>query len=248
MPVSTNLVVALGAGVAGFVQGLSGFAFGLVALSFWAWVIDPKLAAVLAVSGGLAGQVVAAVTVRRGLDLGRIAPFVLGGLAGIPLGVLLLPRLDADWFKALLGLLLMVWCPLMLLARDLPRITVGGRLADAAVGLAGGMMGGLGGFTGVLPTLWCTLRRYERDVQRTIIQNFNLAMLTVTMISYLATGLVTRPMLPMLAVVLPAMLVPTLLGTRAYVGISESGFRKLVLTLLTGSGVILVAASWPKIL
>jgi uncharacterized membrane protein YfcA len=142
----------------------------------------------------------------------------------------------------------MVWCPLMLLARDLPRITVGGRLADAAVGLAGGMMGGLGGFTGVLPTLWCTLRRYERDVQRTIIQNFNLAMLTVTMISYLATGLVTRPMLPMLAVVLPAMLVPTLLGTRAYVGISESGFRKLVLTLLTGSGVILVAASWPKIL
>jgi hypothetical protein len=55
-------------------------------------------------------------------------------------------------------------------------------------------------------------------------------------------------MLPMLAVVLPAMLVPTLLGTRAYVGISESGFRKLVLTLLTGSGVILVAASWPKIL
>ena len=63
-------------------------------------------------------------------------------------------------------------------ARDLPRITVGGRLADAAVGLAGGMMGGLGGFTGVLPTLWCTLRRYERDVQRTIIQNFNLAMLT----------------------------------------------------------------------
>ncbi|MBP1181301.1 sulfite exporter TauE/SafE family protein [Methylobacterium sp. PvR107] len=248
MPVSTYLVVALGAGVAGFVQGLSGFAFGLVALSFWAWVIDPKLAAVLAVSGGLAGQVVAAVTVRRGLDLGRIAPFVLGGLAGIPLGVLLLPRLDADWFKALLGLLLMVWCPLMLLARDLPRITAGGRIADAAVGLAGGMMGGLGGFTGVLPTLWCTLRRYERDVQRTIIQNFNLAMLTVTMISYLATGLVTRPMLPMLAVVLPAMLVPTLLGTRAYVGISEAGFRKLVLTLLTGSGVILVAASLPRIL
>lgn len=248
MPVSTYLVVALGAGVAGFVQGLSGFAFGLVALSFWAWVIDPKLAAVLAVSGGLAGQVVAAVTVRRGLDLGRITPFVLGGLAGIPLGVLLLPRLDADWFKALLGLLLMVWCPLMLLARDLPRVTVGGRLADAAVGLAGGMMGGLGGFTGVLPTLWCTLRRYERDVQRTIIQNFNLAMLAVTMISYLATGLVTRPMLPMLAVVLPTMLVPTLLGTRAYVGISESGFRTLVLTLLTGSGVVLVAASLPKVL
>jgi uncharacterized membrane protein YfcA len=248
MPFSTYLIVALGAGVAGFVQGLSGFAFGLVALSFWAWVIDPKLAAVLAVSGGLAGQVVAAVSVRRGFDLGRLAPFVLGGLLGIPLGVILLPRLDADWFKVMLGLLLMVWCPLMLLARDLPRITAGGRIADAAIDLAGGVMGGLGGFTGVLPTLWCTLRRYERDVQRTIIQNFNLAMLTVTMATYLASGVVTRPMLPMLAVVLPAMLIPTLLGTRAYVGISEVGFRRLVLSLLTGSGVTLFAASLPKVL
>ncbi|MET0890224.1 MAG: sulfite exporter TauE/SafE family protein, partial [Stenotrophomonas maltophilia] len=44
---SIYLVVALGAIVAGFVQGLSGFAFGLVALSFWAWVLDPKLAATL---------------------------------------------------------------------------------------------------------------------------------------------------------------------------------------------------------
>ncbi len=33
---SIYFVVALGAVVAGFVQGLSGFAFGLVAMSFWA--------------------------------------------------------------------------------------------------------------------------------------------------------------------------------------------------------------------
>jgi uncharacterized membrane protein YfcA len=248
MPVSTYLVVALGAVVAGFVQGLSGFAFGLVSLSFWAWVLDPQLAAVLAVSGAFTGQVVAALSVRRGFDLGRLAPFVLGGLAGIPLGLLLLPRLDADWFKALLGLLLMVWCPAMLFAKNLPRITAGGRLADAAVGLGGGLMGGLGGFTGVLPTLWCTLRRYERDVQRSVIQNFNLAMLSVTMATYLASGLVTRATLPMLAVVLPAMLVPTFLGARIYLGISEAAFRRLVLSLLILSGLALVSAAVPRLL
>ena len=248
MPVSTYLIVALGAVVAGFVQGLSGFAFGLTALSFWAWVIDPKLAAALAVSGAFAGQLVAVFTVRRGFDLRRLVPFVLGGLAGIPLGILLLPRLDADWFKALLGLLLVLWCPAMLFARNLPRITVGGPLADAAVGLGGGLMGGLGGFTGVLPTLWCTLRRYERDVQRAVIQNFNLAMLSVTMVSYLASGVVTRATLPMLAVVLPAMLVPTFLGARIYLGISDAAFRKLVLGLLTLSGLALVTASVPRLL
>ena len=248
MPVSTYLVVALGAVVAGFVQGLSGFAFGLVSLSFWAWVLDPQLAAVLAVSGAFTGQLVAVVSVRRGFEPARLAPFVLGGLAGIPLGILLLPRLDADAFKALLGLLLMVWCPAMLFARNLPRITAGGRLADAAVGLGGGLMGGLGGFTGVLPTLWCTLRRYERDVQRSVIQNFNLAMLSVTMVTYLASGLVTRAALPMLAVVLPAMLVPTFLGARIYLGVSEAAFRRLVLGLLTLSGLALVSAAVPRLL
>ena len=248
MPVSTYLVVAFGAVVAGFVQGLSGFAFGLTALSFWAWVIDPQLAAVLAVSGAFTGQIIAVLSVRRGFEPKRLAPFVLGGLAGIPLGILLLPRLDADWFKALLGALLVVWCPVMLVAKNLPRITAGGRLADAAVGLGGGLMGGLGGFTGVLPTLWCTLRRYERDVQRSVIQNFNLAMLGVTMATYLASGLVTRATLPMLAVVLPAMLIPTLLGTRIYLGISEAAFRRLVLGLLTVSGLALISASVPRLL
>ena len=41
-------------------------------------------------------------------------------------------------------------------------------------------------------------------------------MLTVTFTSYLASGIVTRDMLPMIAIVAPAMLVPSLIGTRLY--------------------------------
>lgn len=139
---SIYFVVALGAVVAGFVQGLSGFAFGLVAMSFWAWVLDPKLAAALSVFGALTGQIVAAFSVRRGWDVKRLLPFVLGGLLGIPLGVALLPRLDMNWFKLILGALLVLWCPAMLLSRRLPRVSAGGTPADGVVGLAGGIMGG----------------------------------------------------------------------------------------------------------
>lgn len=248
MSSSVYLIVAFGAAVAGFVQGLSGFAFGLVAMSIWAWVIDPQLAAALAVIGAFAGQVIAATTVRRGFDAGLLAPFVLGGLAGVPLGAFLLPHLDIHGFKAILGSLLVLWCPAMLLSKDLPRMTVGGRFADAAIGLGGGVLGGLGGFTGTLPTLWCTLRGYERDVQRAVIQNFNLSMLAVTLVVYIASGLVTRTMLPMILVVLPAMLIPAILGGRVYVGLSEAGFRRLVLGLLTISGVALLASAVPELL
>jgi len=124
----------------------------------------------------------------------------------------------------------------------------GGRAADGVVGFAGGIMGGLGGFTGTLPTLWCTLRGYERDVQRSIVQNFNLSMLLVTMGTYVGTGIVTREMLPMFAIVAPAMLIPTLLGTRLYIGISDVRFRQIVLSLLTVSGIALLASSLPVLL
>lgn len=247
-PLSLYLVVALGAAVAGFVQGLSGFAFGLVAMSFWAWTVEPQLAALLAVFGALTGQVIAAVTVRRGFDRRALLPFVIGGLVGVPVGVWLLPRIDAVVFKAGLGALLVVWCTAMLMARSLPRVRWGGRLADGVSGLLGGVCGGIGGFTGPIPTLWCTLRGLERDAQRSIVQNFNLAMLAVSFAIHAAAGHVTLAMLPLLALVGVCVLVPVLLGARLYIGISDAAFRQLVLALLTASGVALLAGSLPVLL
>ena len=72
-------------------------------------------------------------------------------------------------------------------------------------------------------------------------------MLFVTMMVYLATGLVTLEMLPMFSIVLPAMLVPTLFGTRLYKKINDAAFRKLVLVLLTGSGAALLTSSVPQL-
>lgn len=245
---STLIIVILGAAVAGFVQGLSGFAFGMVAMSFWAWTIEPHMASAMTVFGALTGQLLSAFSVRRGLSLRRLWPFVAGGLVGIPIGVAILPALNAQLFKAVFGGFLTLWCPVMLMAQRLPAMTHGGRLADGVAGAAGGVMGGIGGFTGVIPTLWCTLRGFDKDEQRAVIQNFNLATLAVTMATYVGKGIVTRDMLPMFLVVAPAMLVPSLLGTRVYLGISEAAFRKIVLTLLTASGVVLLASSLPGLL
>lgn len=245
---STILIIAIGAMVAGFVQGLSGFAFALVAMSFWVWTVDPMVAASLVVFGALVGQLVAAFSVRRGFKLASLLPFVLGGLAGIPIGVLILPMLDANVFKLFLGILLAVWCPVMLMMPKLPPLTFGGRYADGVIGAIGGILGGMGGFAGVVPTLWCNLRRMDKDEQRSVIQNFNLTMQTVTLVTYICSGIITRKMLPLFVVVAPAMFIPTLLGARLYLSLSETAFRKIVLSLLTLSGITLLASSLPKLL
>ena len=42
------------------------------------------------------------------------------------------------------------------------------RWGDGAVGLVGGVLGGIGGFAGSVPTLWCTLRGFNKDTQRAV--------------------------------------------------------------------------------
>ena len=58
-------VVAAGAAFGGFAQGLSGFAFGLIALSIWVWVLDPTLLAPLVVFGSVGGQIATAGILRQ---------------------------------------------------------------------------------------------------------------------------------------------------------------------------------------
>jgi uncharacterized membrane protein YfcA len=241
------LIVAAGAALAGFVQGLSGFGFGLTAMALWAWLLEPRLAASLAVFGSLTGQVIAAFSVRRAWDWRTLLPFLAGGLAGLPLGLWLLPRLDVPLFKFLLGAMLVIVCPLMFFASRLPHVR-GGSTGDAVAGAAGGVMSGLGGFSGVAPTLWCTMRGFEKDKQRAVIQNFNLSIQVVTFASYAGTGIITTDMLPLFAVAAPAILVPSVLGARLYAGISEQAFRKVVLGLLSLTGVALLATSAAAVL
>lgn len=237
------LLIAAGAAAAGFVQGLSGFGFGMVSMSFWAWGLLPQQAAVLSTVGGLIGQLLAALTVRRGARWPRLWPFLAGGLCGIPIGLWLLQHADPRGFKLFVGALLAIWCPLMLFSGRLPRLHRGGRLADAVAGVGGGLMGPLGGITGAVPTLWCTLRALDRDEQRAVIQNFNLAMLSVTTAAYVQRGLITTDHLPHIGLVAASLTVPALVGMRVYIGISPLAFRNIVLGLLTATGVAMLASA-----
>ena len=212
-------------------------------MAVWAWSVEPVLAGPLVVFGTLFGQILSIGTVRRGLDAGLIWPFVAGGILGVPLGVALLPHLDPAAFKLGVGVLLLLWCPAMLMAREIPHITGGGRLADGVIGWIGGIMCGIAGLNGPAPTLWTTLRGWGRDRQRAVFQTFSLVTQALTITAYLATGIIHAGTAWVFAVVVPAMLIPTLIGARLYRNFTDTGFRRVVLGLLSLSGAILVLTS-----
>src|SRR5262249_27574949 len=235
-------ILGLGAALAGLVQGISGFAFAMVAMSIWVWGVNPQLAAAMAVFGGWAGQVISVLRVRRGGHYSILWAFVLGSAIGIPIGSRLLPLLDPNRFKLVLGSLLVLGCSAMLATSSLPSIQTGGRVADAAVGILGGVMAPLSGFSGLAPALWCTLRGYKKDEHRAVLQNFNLIVLSATFMSNVWSGRVRAQNLPQMAVVAGSMVLPAGWGSKIYFGLSPAAFRKGVLWVLVFAGVVMLAA------
>lgn len=243
---TTLAIVLIGAAVAGFAQGVSGFAFALVALSIWAWAVEPQLAAPMAVFGALVGQVVVLPWLWRGFDWTRLWPLLLGGVLGVPLGVYLLNWMDPDIFKLGLGCFLLVYCPVMLLVP--PRLEPAYSLAgDGMAGFAGGVLGGIGGMSGPVPTLWTTVRGWGKELQRGMLMAFNIAMHVTTMTVYFMTGAITREALVMFAWITPALIIPAIIGVQLFHRLNQQSFRRMILVLLTLSGVALVAGSAGKV-
>lgn len=237
------LIVLLGSFIGGLVSGLSGFAFGLVALSFWTWVLDPRLLAPMVVFGSLLAQVTALSAVRREFNWRSAAPFLIGGVLGVPLGVLGLGYVNVTLFRATVGAILVVYSGVLLITAGTPQpITAGGRFADGCIGLLGGAMGGLAGLTGPAPTLWCNLRGWDKGTQRSVFFTFNLTMQAMTMIAYAAGGQLNVATGKMFLLITPAVMLAAWLGGRLFARISEAGFRRTVLILLFFSGVTLLVS------
>ena len=233
-------LILLGAALAGFVQGLSGFAMGLVATVFWTGLMRPSVSAPLIVIASVAGQLFALRAVLPSLDWRRAGPMIAGGLLGVGPGVLALPWVEPHSFRLGVGLLLCVFCPAMLMASALPRVRWGGRAADAAAGFVGGAMGGIAGLSGPAPILWCTLRGWDRDVQRATFQSFLIAVQAAAVVAYAVSGLLTSEVAHLSAWVLPCVLVPSWVGTRLYLRLNGAAFRRVVLLVLAVTGAALV--------
>ncbi len=245
---SLTIIIIIGAAAAGFVQGLSGFAFAMCAMAFWAWTVDPQLAAVVVVGCSVVGQAITIVAARRGFNLKRTLPFIAGGVLGVPLGIAILPLIDQIAFRAAVGGFLALYCPLMLFYGGKMHVRKERPAVNGGFGFVGGILGGIGGFAGAVPTLWASFQAWSKDEQRAIIQWFNLAMHVVTISGYFVRGIITADRASWLLIAIPAMVIPSLIGAKMYTTISDAAFRRLILAILSVTGVSLLISSAPRLL
>jgi len=237
---STLALLLAGALAGGFVNGLTGFGTGLTALPLWLQAVEPVVAAQLVSAASVAGQVSTLPAIWQAIDWRRLTPMLLAGLIGVPIGTWLLPSISLAAFKLTIGLVLIGYCSFMLLAAGRIRLGVGGPGAEAAVGLAGGVLGGIAGLSGPAPTVWATLKGWPKEQRRVVFQAFNLTILSAMLVASLLQGLIGMRLLAALAVTLPGTLIGARAGSLVYRRLDDRRFDRLVLLLLLLSGIGLV--------
>lgn len=238
----TNLLVLTGAFLGGLASGLTGFGFGLSSLPLWAFVLAPSLSSPLVLVCSLVAQVQTLPSIWHAIDVRRLAPFVAAGVIGVPLGVWSLQKISPQAFRLGFGGMLVVVCSLLLVLRVEKR-RESHRAGDALVGFAGGVLGGLTGLSGILPTIWAELHGWGKDERRAIFQGFNFSILLSALATQGVAGLLDGRLLTLMLLAVPGTFVGALIGRRLYERIDPKKFSRVILMLLmiAGGGLVVTA-------
>jgi uncharacterized membrane protein YfcA len=237
---ATLLVVWLGAFLGAFAAGGAGFAFALAASAVWLHVLDPLHTTAMVVASGTLLHGVLIWPIRRSIEIARLWPFIAGAAFGIPVGVALLSHTRAEIIRAGIGVFLVAYGVYALAAPQLPYFGRGGRAADAMVGFTGGVLGGLGGYSGVLPTIWTQVRGWPKEVARGVYQPFIVFAQVVTL-AIIGAITIDRAGVLLFVTTIPALALGAWLGLRVYGRLNDRRFRQVLAAMLLLSGLTLFA-------
>jgi uncharacterized protein len=240
---SAYALVLFGALAGGFVSGLAGFGTALMALGIWLYVLPPSLAVPLVLICSVIAQISTLPSIWKTINFSLVWPFLIGGLAGVPLGTYLIAYADPKVFKLTVGVFLVAFPAALYFLHPKKAFTFGGKTADAAIGFAGGILGGLAGLSGALPILWAALRGWNKGERRGIFQIFNFSVLVASLCIQIATGFVKPEVIWLVVIAFPGTLIGAWLGARIYHTLNDRHFSDIVLGLLFLSGIALVWSS-----
>ncbi|APX13220.1 sulfite exporter TauE/SafE family protein [Tateyamaria omphalii] len=241
------LLLIMGAAAGGFINGLSGTGTALFALGFYLVVLPPTtsvaIVAFMSVLVGLQGMWIVRASIFARRD--RLLRFILPGLYGVPLGLILLDVVDSGTLRVGIAVFLIVYGGYFGFRAALPSFSRRTPVIDGAVGFLGGVFGGAAGVSGALPSMWLSIRPWTKSETRAVLQPFNMTMLTTTVTLLFLRGAYDQTALKALAVTIPCGLLAAQVGIAVFRRLSDTGFRRLLilLTLAMGVGILLSEAA-----
>jgi uncharacterized protein len=236
-------------GTSAIMSGLSGFGFSAIG-ALCLWLLPPKLGVPLLMTLSSANQLLSLGQLQADLQPLRQwwpdgpAPYLLGGLIGVPAGLSILHSLPAATLMAVFGGFLVVYAAYSMLKPQRLQLALRTSwLASALVGMAGGVIGGFTAFPGAAVVVWSGLRHLPKSESRAIVQPYilGLQLVSLAMLALEHPETFSSTYWALLGITLPIVLPCTLLGVKLYKSLSDINFRRVTFMLLGTSGLGLLA-------
>lgn len=221
-------------------QGLSGFGFGLVAMSVLPFFMELTSAVPLIAVYSLTLTLMMGWRHRAGLDRASALPMVVGGVLGIPIGIFFLKSGNPVWVKGTLGTVLMVFALWSLRSNA----RVGAPIANGwglPAGFLGGILGGAFNTSGPPVVIYCSLRAWPKQQTVASLQAFFNVAGIAAVTGHSLSGLLTPALLWDNMVSIPALLGGLMIGNHLHDRVDQDAFRRVLLGAIFLFGVAYVA-------
>ena len=220
----------------------SAFGFGesLIAVPLLAvWLpLDVAVPLSVMVSVAIAGVVV--VQDWKKIHLRSAGGLILFTLVGIPIGLLLLTRMNEQVVKVILGLVIITFSIYLLLGRQPEELKKDNFGWLFSCGLLAGILGGAYGLNGPPLVIYGAKRRWSAQHFRATLQGYFLIASIVGLAGFWFSGLLVPVLFHYFLLSIPVMLPAVFIGRFINHRLPVAGFFKYVYLFLLGIGVFLV--------
>jgi uncharacterized membrane protein YfcA len=244
LPDPTTLYVIGVVFLATLIRSTFGFGEALVAVPLLALRIHVDVAAPLAV---LVSVVVAAVIIAqdwRSIHVRSAQGLILSALFGIPLGLLLLAKVNDHVVKMILGTIIMGFSIYTLTARSRLHLEKDHKGWLWGAGFLSGILGGAYGMNGPPLVIYGTLRRWSPQHLRATLQGYFFPVSLVGLISYAVMGFWVLNITRYFLLSLPGILLAILIGRYLNRRLRGDGFFKAVYAGLAVTGAVLLISGF----
>ncbi|MYE89269.1 sulfite exporter TauE/SafE family protein, partial [Candidatus Poribacteria bacterium] len=204
--------------VSSFIHSTLGFGQAVIAMPLLAMVVELKTATPLVT---FVLMTIAAVILLRNwrvVDLNVAWRLVLSSCFGIPVGLFSLKDVPEDLMKVFLGIVVILFSLYNLANRHLKIIDLrrvgGGSMLAYLFGFVAGVLGAAYNTSGVVITIYATLRDWDPDRFRSTLQSYFVFTGLLILASHGLVGLWTPDVLKFYLTSLPLILVGVCLGSR----------------------------------
>ncbi len=224
--------------MASLLSSIAGFAFSTICGAMLFPLLDRPVHVVqIMLVCSIAIQSLSVLSLRNLIDWQHLGRFVVGGIAGLPIGIYLLMNIRVVAYQHVIGVFLIGY-GLYMIARRPSSLRIDSAIGDCLVGFCGGVTGGFAAFPGAFVTIWCGLKGWDKSRQRGVFQPFILIMqvlalgaITLVRASQGSTGTDFLPV-----AYLPAALLGTWAGIAIFRRLTDPHFSLCVNLLLIVSG------------